>query len=78
MTHGINKLINLLLLLLPRNNILYYTIILGPYTKFEKFHTAIPKKKKSLKISLLVGPYIFNPLYKVSILEDYNPMNYDK
>ena len=33
--------------------------------------------RKSI-IAVLVDPYIFNPLHKVSILEDYNPMNFDK
>ena len=28
--------------------------------------------RKSI-IAVLVDPYIFNPLHKVSILEDYNP-----
>ena len=54
---------------------LYCTIMLAPYTKFEKFHTAMPRKSI---IALLVDSYIFDPLHKVSILEDYNPMNYDK
>ena len=55
---------------------LYYTIMLAPYTKYRKFYTA--KLKKSLIIALLVNPYTFDPLCKVSILEDYNPMNYGK
>ena len=68
-----NKLINLFLLLLLRNNMLYCTIMLAPYTKFRKFHTAM--LKKSLIVALLVDPYIFDPLHRVLILEDYNPMN---
>ena len=40
MTRVMNKLINLFLLLLPKNNMLYYTIMLAPYTKYRKFHTA--------------------------------------
>ena len=72
----INKLINLFLLLLPKNNILYYMIMLAPYTRFLKFHTTM--LKKSLTITLLVDPYIFDPLHKISILKDYNPINYDK
>ena len=68
MTHGINKLINLLLLLLPRNNMLYYTIILGPYTKFEKFHTAIPKKKKIIKNFSTCRPLHLQP-----IIQGINP-----
>ena len=35
--------------------------------------------KKTLIIALLIGPYIFDPLHKISILKDYNPpMNYGK
>ena len=34
--------------------------------------------RHALDIALLVGPYIFDPLHKVSILEDYKPMNYGK
>ena len=70
-----NKLINSSLLLLLRSNMLYCTIMLAPYTKFEKFHTTMPRKSI---IALLVDPYIFDPLHKVSVLEDYNPMNCDK
>ena len=53
-----------------------YTIMLVHYTKFGKFHTAM--LRKSLIIALLVGPYIFDLLHKVLILEDYNLMNYGK
>ena len=73
---AMNKLINLSLLLLLKSIMLYDTIILAHYIKFGKFHTNM--LKKSLIVSLLVGPYIFDPLHKVSILEDYNPMNYGK
>ena len=76
MNHGNKKLINLFLLLLPKNKMLYYTIMLALYTKYKKFHTT--KLKNSLIIALLVNPYIFNPLHKISIFEDYNPMNYGK
>ena len=31
--------------------------------------------KKSLIIALLVGSYIFDPLHKVSVLKDYNPIS---
>ena len=34
--------------------------------------------KKSLIIALLVDFYIFDPLHRMLILEDYNPMNYGK
>ena len=68
-----NKLISLFLLLLLRNNMLYCTIMLAPYTRFGKFNTA--KLKKSLITAVLVDPYIFDPLHKVSILKDYNPIN---
>ena len=68
-----NKLINLSLLLLLKSNMLYYTIMLAHCIKFGKFHTDM--LKKSLIIALLVDPYIFDPLHKVSILEDYNPIN---
>ena len=44
--------------------------------QYRKFHTA--KLKKSLIIALLIHLYIFDPLHKVSILEDYNSMNYGK
>ena len=71
-----NKLINLSLLLLLKFIMLYYIIMLAHYIKFGKFLTYM--LKKSLIISLLVGPYIFDPLHKISILEDYNPMNYGK
>ena len=73
---AMNKLINLSLLLLLKNNMLYKTIMLAHYIKFGKFHTDM--LKKSLTIALLVGPYIFDLLHKASILEDYNPMNYGK
>ena len=75
MTHGNEQLINLFLLLLPKN-MFYYTILLAPYTKYKKFHTT--KLKNSLIIALLVNPYIFDPLHKISIFKDYNPINYDK
>ena len=73
---AMNKLINLSLLLLLKSNMLDYTIMLAHYSKFGKFHTDM--LKKSLIIALLVGPYIFDPLHKVLVLEDYNPMNYGK
>ena len=34
--------------------------------------------KKSLIITILIDPYILDPLHMVLILEDYNPMNYGK
>ena len=71
-----NKLINLFPLLLPKNNLLYYTVMLAPYSICKKFHTA--KLKKSLIIALLVNPYNFDPLQKVPILEDYNLTSYGK
>ena len=71
-----NKLINLFLLLLARNNMLYCTIMLALNTKFGKFHTAM--LKISLIIALLVDPSIFDPLHKILILGDYNLMNYDR
>ena len=73
---AMNKLINLSLLLLMKSIMLYYTIMLAHYIKFGKFHTNM--LKKSFIISLLAGPYIFDPLHKASILADYNPMNYGK
>ena len=76
MAHGNDKLINFSLLLLLKSIMLYYTIMLAHYIKFGKVHTDM--LKKSLIIALLEGPYIFDPLHKVSILEDYNPMNYGK
>ena len=76
MAHGNDKLINFSLLLLLKSIMLYYTIMLAHYIKFGKFH--MDMLKKSLIIALLVGSYIFDPLHKASILEDYNPMNYGK
>ena len=60
----------------PKKQHAFYTIMLAPYTIYEKFHTT--KLKKSLIIALLVNPYTFNPLHKLPILKDYNLMNYDK
>ena len=71
-----NKLINLFPLLLPKNNMPYYTIMLAPYSIYKKFHTV--KLKKSLIIALLVNPYTFDPLHKVPVLEDYNLTSYGK
>ena len=48
----------------------------GSFHQIWKIHTNM--LKKSLNIALLIGPYIFDPLHKVSVLEDYNPMNYGK
>ena len=59
-------------LLLPKNNMLYYTIMLAPYTNIE--NSVLPLKK-SLIIALLINSYIFDPLHKVSIFEDYNPIS---
>ena len=73
LTHGNEQADKLVSFATP--DMLYCTIMLAPYTKFEKFHTAMPRKSI---IALLVDSYIFDPLHKVSILEDYNPMNYDK
>ena len=60
----------------PKKQHAFYTIMLAPYTIYEKFH--ITKLKNSLIIALLVNPYTFNLLHKIPILEDYNVMNYDK
>ena len=76
MTHGNEQTDKLVSFLLPKNNMLYYIIMLAPYTRFGKFHTAM--LKKSLIIALLVDPNTFDPFHKVSILENYNPMNYGK
>ena len=76
MAHGNEQADKLVSFLLLKSNMLYYTIMLAHYIKFGKFHTNM--LKKSLIIALLVGPYIFNPLHNISILEDYNPMNYGK
>ena len=71
---AMNKLINLSLATPEEQHA--YTIMLVHYTKFGKFHIAM--LRKSLIIALLVGPYIFDLLHKVLILEDYNLMNYGK
>ena len=81
MAHGkpMNKLINLSLLLFIKNNMPYYIIMLARYIKFFNTPYQHSREKKSLIIALLVGPYIFDPLQKISILKDYNPiMNYGK
>jgi len=76
MAHGNEQADKLVSFLLLKSNMLYYTIMLACYIKFGKSHTDM--LKKSLIIALLVGLYIFDPLHKVSVLEDYNPMNYGK
>ena len=55
---------------------MFYCTMLAPYTSYRKSHTL--RLKKLLTITLLVDPYILDPLHKVLILEDYNPINYDK
>ena len=72
----INRLINLFILLLLKNNMLCYTTMLAPYTSYKKSHTA--RLKKLLIIALLVNPYIFDPLHKILILKDYSLINYDR
>ena len=56
-------------------NVLYYTIMLAHYLKFGKSHTDMLKKSIT---ALLIGPFNFDTLHKVSDLKDYNPMNYGK
>ena len=71
-----SKLINWFPLLVQRNSMLCGITMLAPYTSYGKSHTA--RLKKLLIIALLVDPYIFDPLHRVLILEDYNLMNYGK
>ena len=52
----------------PKKQHAFYTIMLAPYTIYEKFH--ITKLKNSLIIALLVNPYIFDPLHKTAVFED--------
>ena len=62
----INKLVNLFLLLLPKNNMLYYIIMLAPYTRFLKFHTAMLKK--------IINNYsACRPLCLWPVTQDINP-----
>ena len=62
----INKLVKLFLLLLPKNNMLYYIIMLAPYTRFLKFHTAMLKK--------IINNYsACRPLCLWPVTQDINP-----
>ena len=56
----------------PKKQHAFYTIMLAPYTNIEN---SILPLKKSLIIALLINSYIFDPLHKVSIFEDYNPIS---